>query len=174
MADQRVATGPDKLMEFGRALAKAFGTDFGEATLAPEELRFVQAVAAELRQANGRGLILAGEAQPAALHALAHFLNAQLQAPIDLVPAADPVADDHSPMFSMLMDDIHSGMLRTMIVLESNPVYDSAAATETARTIAAIPFSVHCGLYQDETAEHCRWHLPLSHTLEGWGDIQKR
>jgi Fe-S-cluster-containing dehydrogenase component len=33
-----------------------------------------------------------------------------------------------------------------------------------------VPFSVHLGLYQDETAQVCRWHLPLSHALESWSD----
>ncbi len=31
---------------------------------------------------------------------------------------------------------------------------------------------MHAGFYQDETAQYCQWHIPLSHTLEMWGDAR--
>jgi molybdopterin-containing oxidoreductase family iron-sulfur binding subunit len=31
---------------------------------------------------------------------------------------------------------------------------------------------VHLGLYQDETAELCQWHINQSHELEAWGDAR--
>jgi len=48
-----------------------------------------------------------------------------------------------------------------------------AAYVETstvARRLAKAKFSVHLGLYPDETARCCKWRLPLSHPLESWGD----
>ena len=29
-----------------------------------------------------------------------------------------------------------------------------------------------CGYYQDETAQYCQWHVPMSHPLEMWGDAR--
>ena len=31
---------------------------------------------------------------------------------------------------------------------------------------------VHLGLYQDETAELCQWHVNEAHYLEAWGDAR--
>ena len=31
---------------------------------------------------------------------------------------------------------------------------------------------MHYGLYQDETAELCQWHVPATHELESWGDAR--
>jgi molybdopterin-containing oxidoreductase family iron-sulfur binding subunit len=38
--------------------------------------------------------------------------------------------------------------------------------------LRAVPFSVHLGMHVDETAAACRWHLPLAHALERWGDAR--
>src|SRR5262249_12729649 len=35
-----------------------------------------------------------------------------------------------------------------------------------------IPLRVHLGLYQDETAQLCHWHLNQTHYLEEWGDTR--
>ena len=31
---------------------------------------------------------------------------------------------------------------------------------------------MHLGLYDDETAERCHWHVPQAHALEAWGDAR--
>ena len=36
----------------------------------------------------------------------------------------------------------------------------------------AFPLRVHLGLYQDETASYCHWHLNGTHYLEQWGDTR--
>jgi molybdopterin-containing oxidoreductase family iron-sulfur binding subunit len=35
-----------------------------------------------------------------------------------------------------------------------------------------VPTRLHAGLYYDESASQCHWHLPLSHALDGWGDAR--
>jgi len=35
-----------------------------------------------------------------------------------------------------------------------------------------IPLRVHAGLYQNETAELCHWHINEAHYLEAWGDTR--
>ncbi len=36
----------------------------------------------------------------------------------------------------------------------------------------SVPFRVHLGLYQNETAELCQWHVNEAHYLEAWGDTR--
>jgi molybdopterin-containing oxidoreductase family iron-sulfur binding subunit len=35
-----------------------------------------------------------------------------------------------------------------------------------------VPLRVHLGIYQDETARQCHWHLPEAHYLEAWSDAR--
>ncbi len=38
--------------------------------------------------------------------------------------------------------------------------------------LTKVPTSIHVGLYRDETAALCQWHVPQSHFLESWGDAR--
>src|SRR5258708_8462429 len=44
------------------------------------------------------------------------------------------------------------------------------AALDFAAALAKVPQRIHHGLYADETAEYCNWHMPAAHELESWGD----
>jgi Fe-S-cluster-containing dehydrogenase component len=170
MADHRIALPPQRITEIARALVPAVGTNAGHTGLTAVESRFVNAVNSDLRSA--RGLILAGDTQPPAIHALAHGLNAQLHAPVDLVQSADPEEQDHAASFGTMLQALDSRQIRTLIIFDANPVYDAPDAAQIGLAIAAVPFSVHFGMYRDESAERCQWHLPLSHALESWNDIR--
>jgi len=173
MADHRISVSPQRIGIIAGAIAQAMGFGAGTGPLSADETRFVRAAAADLKSGMGRGLVLAGDHHPANLHALAHFLNAQSRAPVDLIAPVDPEDRDHSESFAGLVQDLKSGSIRTLIVLGANPVYDSPESEDLARAIRAIPFSVHCGVYVDETADACHWRLPLSHALESWGDLKR-
>ena len=41
-----------------------------------------------------------------------------------------------------------------------------------ATLLTKIPRSIHLGLYHDETAELCHWHIPEAHALESWSDAR--
>ena len=113
--------------------------------------------------------MLAGPAQPPEVHALCHWINHALGAPVDLIEPIDPGLA-HGDSLRALATDITTGHVETLVVLGCNPAYDTPGELALAKAIATVPFSVHLGLHQDETAQVCRWHLPLSHTLESWSD----
>ncbi|MBW8783021.1 MAG: molybdopterin oxidoreductase, partial [Novosphingobium sp.] len=56
------------------------------------------------------------------------------------------------------------------MILDANPVYASARGGAFARALRRIEFSLHCGLWHDETGQACRFHAPLAHPLESWSD----
>ena len=48
------------------------------------------------------------------------------------------------------------------------PIWDSP----TRSRARIFPLRVHLGLYQNETAELCQWHVNEAHYLEAWGDAR--
>ena len=99
----------------------------------------------------------------------AHWINHALGAPVDLIEPVDPGLS-HGNSLRALAADITAGHAETLIVLGCNPAYDTPGELALGKAIASVPFSVHLGLHQDETAQVSRWHLPLSHALESWSD----
>ena len=73
---------------------------------------------------------------------------------------------------SELAGDMHAGRVDVLFVLESNPVYDAPAELDFAAALERVPHAIHLGLYDDETAHLCRWHVPAAHYLEAWGDVR--
>src|SRR5207302_6603953 len=52
--------------------------------------------------------------------------------------------------------------------------YTAPADLHFVERLSQVNLRVHLGLYQDETAELCHWHVPEAHFLEAWGDIRAR
>ena len=57
-------------------------------------------------------------------------------------------------------------------MLGGNPVYDAPADFDFGPTLLKAKLRVHSGLYYDETAELCHWHVPEAHFLESWSDAR--
>ena len=165
-ADHRLAVAPTEVSAVARALAVAFGAALAPAELDPAAQRFVAAVAADLRAQPGAALVLCGEWQPPEVQALAHWLNAQLRAPVDHV-APEAAADGD---LATLLQELREG--DTLLILGSNPGYDAPAALDFPAAVRRAGFSAHMGGWRDETAALCQWHLPESHALEDWADLR--
>jgi len=142
-----------------------------------ERARFVNALAAELDRARGSSIIIAGDHQPPAVHAIAHAINAQLGNVGQTVFYTDPV--DANPVnqtesLKDLVADMRGGKVDMLVILGGNPAYDAPADLGFAEALSStkIPLRVHLGLYQDETAELCQWHVNQAHYLEAWGDAR--
>ena len=69
---------------------------------------------------------------------------------------------------------MHAGKVDLLVILGGNPVYDAPADLNFAEALknSKIPLRVHHGLYQNETAELCQWHVNQAHELEAWGDAR--
>ncbi len=73
-----------------------------------------------------------------------------------------------------LVADMRAGKVDMLFILGGNPAYDAPADLGFADALknTNIPMRVHLGLYQDETAELCQWHVNEAHYLESWGDAR--
>src|SRR5450432_515003 len=118
-----------------------------------------------------------GDDQPPAVHALGHYINQQLGNVGTTVFYTDPV--DANPVnqtesIKDLVADMRAGKVDLLVILGGNPVYDAPADLNfaDALTNSKIPLRVHHGLYQNETAELCQWHVNQTNELESWGDAR--
>ena len=53
-----------------------------------------------------------------------------------------------------------------------NPVYTAPADLDFAGNLKNVGLRIHLGLYENETAALCHWHIPAAHYLESWSDTR--
>jgi Fe-S-cluster-containing dehydrogenase component/anaerobic selenocysteine-containing dehydrogenase len=132
----------------------------------------VRVMARDLKRHPGRSVVIAGDQQPAATHALALLVNAALGNLGQTVWLTESplLAPTRRQRLDELFDDLRSGRADAIVVIEANPVYD--AAPDLAELLRHARFSAHLSLHRDETSAACQWHLPASHYLESWGEAR--
>ena len=140
----------------------------------PEVAKAAVLMARDLAAHRGRSLVVAGESQPAAVHALVHAINSTLGNLGTTVIHTDPVAT-RAPAGGSLAElaaDMRAGKVDTLFILGGNPVYTSPADLDFTSAMDRVKLRIHHGLYADETAERCHWHVPAAHELEAWSDAR--
>ncbi|HZV87272.1 MAG TPA: 4Fe-4S dicluster domain-containing protein [Candidatus Binatus sp.] len=173
-ADHRLPLRVSEVGQFARGLAALVGLG-GSGTLPPAAQKWLDAVASDLVKHRGTSLVVAGEFQPAEVHALAHAINAALGNVGTTLYYTDPV--EANPVnqlesFAELCADIDAGKVATLVILGSNPVYDAPHDFHFTSTLQRVETSVLVSTHFDETAEYCKWHVAESHFLETWGDAR--
>ena len=203
-AEHRLALSPSGVAAFVEKLAGEFGVAVeGKAAAAPEgntdgkvtEIdvstgqgsgakkdagpygdRFLRGLLADLRAAEGKAVLVAGEHLPAGTQATIHKINEAIGAlgeTVDFIesPFAQP---ESAGTIDDLGAALAAGEVDTLLVLGCNPVYDAPGSLEIGRHLKQKPprLSIHLGRYRDETAELCEWHIPATHYLEEWGDAR--
>jgi MoCo/4Fe-4S cofactor protein with predicted Tat translocation signal len=178
-AEHRLPMKSGEIEGFARRLAAtigAGGTGAVPGTSSPGgELveKWVAAVAKDLQAHRGRSLVMAGEFQPAEVHALAHAMNQALgnagatvtyDAPIESQPI------DGTASLAELSSAMDAGQVQLMLILGINPVFTAPTDLKFAERLAKVGLVVYHGLYRDETSELAHWNVPDTHPLETWGD----
>jgi MoCo/4Fe-4S cofactor protein with predicted Tat translocation signal len=174
-ADHRLPMRAGEMGAFTRNLVSAVGG--GGRTLTVEAGKYLDGLARDLQAHRGASVVIAGEHQPSAVHAMAHAINQALDNVSKTVFYTDPV--DANPVnqtesIKDLVTDMRAGKVDMLIIIGGNPAYDAPAELNFADALknTNIPLRVHLGLYQDETAELCQWHIDEAHYLEAWGDAR--
>jgi len=163
-ADQRLALRDEQILPFLLAL---------EARLAGGKAAdglFLESLADELLAQRGAALIAVGPRQPAAVHALAHRINANLGNTGKTLLYSEESDPAGVMELGELAREMEAGAVETLVVLGGNPVYDAPCELEFRRALRHVPLALHLSHYRDETSRACTWHLPRAHALESWGD----
>ncbi|HEY5895366.1 MAG TPA: TAT-variant-translocated molybdopterin oxidoreductase [Chthoniobacterales bacterium] len=164
-ADHRFVLGPDDLFRLPERIEHVLSG------ASDESMSWLGALARDLGNHSGRSLVLAGEFLPAAVHEAVYALNTRLGnigSTVQYLPGLPEPAK--ALPFSDLVAEMQNGKVEALLILGTNPVYTSPADIDFAKALSRVPFTLHHGLYVDETATHCSWHLPETDTLESWSD----
>ncbi len=159
-----------RMIAAGLGISASAGAEVDEDTQ-----HWVSAVVDDLRAHAGACLVVTGEHQPPAVHAIVHAINDALGNTGNTVTytesiEASPVNQTES--ITALVDDMSRGEVDFLVVIGTNPVYATPADLEFAAAMENVGMRVHAGLYHDETADLCHWHLPMAHGLEAWSDAR--
>ena len=178
-ADHRLPLPASRIADFTRMLMASPPTGPSQTStmLTPEQLRFAAAIGRDLLEHRGSSVVIPGDHQPPAVHVLAHALNQTLGNIGKTVFYLDPVNANPISQTESLKDlvaDMHGGKVDILLIVAGNPAYDAPADFGFAEALKKtnIPLRVHLGLYQDETADLCQWHVNQTHYLEEWSDAR--
>ena len=172
-ADHRMPVRASDVEQVARAIAAGLGVGSGAAK--PEQQKFVAALVKDLQAHKGAALVIAGDNQPAAVHALAHAMNAALGAVGNTVIYTDPVEakpQDQAAALKELVADMNAGKVDLLLIVSGNPVYDAPADLKFAEAMDKVQLRVQHSAYQNETTDHVHWHINATHYLEQWGDVR--
>jgi molybdopterin-containing oxidoreductase family iron-sulfur binding subunit len=181
-ADHRLPLRASEMELFTRALAARVGLG-GSAAVPPDAAKWLDAVGKDLQSHKGTSLVVAGEQQPAEVHALAHAINAALGNVGTTLYYSQPVEAhpvNHLESLRELCADIDAGKVETLLILGVNPVYTAPHDFDFASKIKfdskanskKVKNTIHLSSHFDETSELCDWHVAESHYLETWGDAR--
>ena len=175
-AEHRLALRAGEIEAASRALAKRLGVDApGDVPANAPFSAFVDALAKDLEAHKGRSLVIAGDTQPAAVHALAHLINEKLGnggKTVSYTAPAELSGTDQAQSIAALAKDMRDGAVEFLVMLEGNPVHDAPADLDFAAALAKVKLRVHLSLYLDETSQLADWHLNAAHFLESWSDAR--
>lgn len=171
-ADHRIALQPRLIGEVAVAIARVMGADIREASLSDQAMRFVNKATADLSANRGNAVVLTGRTLSPEIHALVHWINAQLRAPVDLIEIGNTPGGRQAGTLSDLARDLDAGEVIQLVMIGVNPIYDAPADLGFATRLAKVAFRLHLDRYVDETAALSTWHMPQTHELEAWSDLR--
>jgi MoCo/4Fe-4S cofactor protein with predicted Tat translocation signal len=172
-ADHHWAVKPSEILKAAQAVAAGVGVS---GSAGESSLHGLDAVARDLQQHKGASIVIAGREAPAAVHALAHAMNAALGNVGKTVLYTDPIeanSVDQRQSLQELVNDIDGGKVEMLVIVGGNPVYNTPADLKLDQNrLFKTKLRVHLSQYKDETSELCHWHIPETHYLEAWSDTR--
>ncbi len=175
MADHRWPLRATEVEGFARQLAAAVGVSIPGGASAGSKIPAdaVAAIGRDLAAHRGTSLVIAGDHQPAFVHALAHAMNAALGNSGKTVTYTESIeANPVNQLDSIrdLVNDLNAGKVEFLVILGVNPVYTAPADLNFGSAILKAKTRVYSGQLTDETGTLCHWQAPAAHYLESWSD----
>jgi Fe-S-cluster-containing dehydrogenase component len=135
----------------------------------------VTAIAKDLQAHRGRSVVVAGDYQPPAVHAIAQAINQSLGnagATVTYSAGIEATAPTRVGTIAELAQAMDAGQVEVLVIAGGNPVFTAPADLKFSERLAKVRLAIYHGLHVDETALHCHWNIPDTHALESWGDAR--
>jgi len=173
-SDHQWVVKPSEFEPAVNTIAAALSVGIGGGPTA--NLAWVAPMVKDLQQHKGSSIVIAGDQQPAYIHALAHAMNSALGNVGKTVLYSDPIDVNwvnHHQSLQDLVNDLDAGKVDLLVIIGGNPVYTTPVdlKLDFAR-LEKAKLRVHLSEYRDETSELCHWHVPQAHYLESWSDAR--
>ncbi|HLM47327.1 MAG TPA: TAT-variant-translocated molybdopterin oxidoreductase, partial [Myxococcaceae bacterium] len=186
MADHRLRVKSQEVLAIAAAIASRVGgaaaglagAAAAKAQLNEAHTKWVDAVAADLRAAGARTAVVAGERQPAIVHALAAAINVALGNVGQTVRYVAPTTTENTGDAALrsLVQELNSGAVDVLVITSWNPVYRAPVDLELQKVLSPQHANrgkltvVYTSLFEDETSAYADWFIPAAHELEAWSD----
>ena len=177
MADHRLRVAPSQLLGIAAYIASALGVSQAAGVAATKDektISWLQPLVADLQEAKGKALVLAGSRLPEAIRILVAAINEKLGSvgegkPLRYVRTENEGFGD----IAALKADLDGAAVDTVILLTpANPILDAPADLKIADAFAKAKTVIHLGERTNATALAATWHVPASHYLESWSDAR--
>ena len=173
-ADHHLPVRASEVEQLARAIAAGIGAG-GGGNAKPEHQKFVAALVKDLQAHKGAAVVIPGDNQPPAVHALAHAMNQSLGAVGNTVFYTESVQvkpQEQTAALKNLVGEMNAGKVDMLLMVGVNPVYDAPVDFGFAQAMDKVPLRVQHALYKNETYDHVHWHINGTHYLEQWGDVR--
>jgi len=172
MAAMRIAVDASRMSVLADTLAVKIGVKAVAAPgLSKDEALWVSRAADAIRNAPDKALVTSGLGAGRETASRVAQINQAIGAPGRTLAFTKPANDlSSSGSFAALIDDIHSGAVETLVIINSNPAYSAPGALNFSDTMARVACTIHIGQQRDETGSLCTYQLASTHSLESWSD----
>ena len=193
MADHRLRVPASQIPAFAHALAGKIAVATKDAGLGaviatlqapPNGMKFdeqwLTECANDLIAKSGASIVLSGPQQPVVVQLLTYAMNAALKNVGTTVLVREFPRAARTNSILQLASEINAGRIKQLFIIGGDPVYNAprglAEDRETKKSLnwvdlqKKVPEVVRVGYFVDETSRAAKWHVPLTHYLESWGD----
>ena len=163
--DDRAAAGVDAWRRRRPAASSAIESE--------RAMRWIAAVAKDLQAHRGSSVVIAGETQPPAVHALAHAMNQALGNAGRTVIYSEPIEAAPTDQLQGLRDlvgEMNAGSVDILVIVGGNPVYTAPADLNFAAALDKVPLRVHLSPHRRRNIGA----LPLAHPRSAFPRVVER
>jgi len=176
-AEHRLALRASEIPAFTAALASALGVSNSSSSYSwtPEQTKFLNALAKDLKAHAGKSVVIGGEQQDPSVLSLALAINEALGntgKTVFYTDSVQPVPSSQNEDLKALVADLNAGKVDWLVILDSNPVYATPSDLNFKTALGNAKTSVHLASHVDETGAETIWHIPGAHYLETWSDVR--